>query len=138
MKRISQETFDEVVKENVEDFGMEQSEAIKDAIDQFNKQDVDLSNVDTTGGVGRDQMKSNIKDLILYRDGNSEVNIERVMEELMAQCDDKNELGKRNQSMLLFDGGFNALHDLMKSSIPNNILGLVLELMSNLCRANCK
>lgn len=35
---ISQETFDEVVKENMEDFDMDRDAAVQDAIEQFEKQ----------------------------------------------------------------------------------------------------
>ena len=35
---ISQETFDSVVKENMDDFGLEKEEAIKEAISQFESQ----------------------------------------------------------------------------------------------------
>ena len=38
VKVITQETFDSVVKENVEEFGMEMSEAVRDAKEQFEKQ----------------------------------------------------------------------------------------------------
>lgn len=38
VKVITQETFDAVVKENVEEFGQELEEARKDAIEQFKAQ----------------------------------------------------------------------------------------------------
>lgn len=37
-KAISQDTFNEVVKENVEDFEMTEEEAIDDAVKQFEAQ----------------------------------------------------------------------------------------------------
>lgn len=37
-KRITQETFDEVVRENIEDFEMELRQAIEDAANQFRSQ----------------------------------------------------------------------------------------------------
>jgi hypothetical protein len=40
MKRITQETFDEVVNENMEDFDMESTEAIRDALKQFKSQGI--------------------------------------------------------------------------------------------------
>jgi len=43
--RISQDTFDEAVKENVDDLGMEPEEALADAIEQFESQGVNLSNI---------------------------------------------------------------------------------------------
>ncbi|KAJ0406396.1 hypothetical protein P43SY_007004 [Pythium insidiosum] len=45
MKQISQETFDEVVKENMEEFDMSPEEALEDAIAQLESQGVDLSNI---------------------------------------------------------------------------------------------
>ena len=44
-KFISQETFDDVVTENIEDFEMEPEEALADAIEQFQAQNIDLSNI---------------------------------------------------------------------------------------------
>ncbi|CAG5030850.1 unnamed protein product [Parnassius apollo] len=42
---ITQETYDEVVKENMEEFDMSPEEAIKEAVAQFEAQGVDLSNI---------------------------------------------------------------------------------------------
>uniref|UniRef100_A0A6U6BGZ6 Armadillo repeat-containing protein 6 n=2 Tax=Guillardia theta TaxID=55529 RepID=A0A6U6BGZ6_GUITH len=47
-KRIAQDTFNAVVKENMDDFGMSREEAVEDAIKQFEMQGVDLSNIATT------------------------------------------------------------------------------------------
>eukprot|EP00941_MAST-03F_sp_MAST-3F-sp1_P003268 g3268.t1 len=44
-KKISQDTFMEVVNENMEEFDMEREEAVQDAIEQFQAQNVDLSDV---------------------------------------------------------------------------------------------
>ncbi|XP_016090138.1 armadillo repeat-containing protein 6 [Sinocyclocheilus grahami] len=44
-RRITQETFDAVVRENLEEFDLEDSEALKEAIEQFESQGVDLSNI---------------------------------------------------------------------------------------------
>ena len=38
IKAITQETFDCVVQENIQDFDMAESEAVKDAINQFQTQ----------------------------------------------------------------------------------------------------
>jgi len=37
-RRITQETFDAVVRENIEEFDMDGSEALKEAIEQFESQ----------------------------------------------------------------------------------------------------
>ncbi|XP_007897009.1 armadillo repeat-containing protein 6 [Callorhinchus milii] len=44
-KRITQETFDDVVQENISEFDMEPEEALNDAIQQFESQGVDLNNI---------------------------------------------------------------------------------------------
>ncbi len=46
---ISQETFDAVVRENVDDLGMAQDEAVKDAVEQFKAQGMELSNISIPG-----------------------------------------------------------------------------------------
>ncbi|KAL6782178.1 hypothetical protein ACKKBF_B39355 [Auxenochlorella protothecoides x Auxenochlorella symbiontica] len=43
--RITQETFDEAVRENIVEFDMEAEEALKSAIAEFEDQNVDLSNI---------------------------------------------------------------------------------------------
>ena len=48
VKVITQDTFDSVVKENVEEFGMEIAEAVQDAKEQFEKQGVNLGNIVTS------------------------------------------------------------------------------------------
>ncbi|XP_039999623.1 armadillo repeat-containing protein 6 [Xiphias gladius] len=42
-RRITQETFDAAVRENMEEFEMEQDEALREAVEQFESQGVDLS-----------------------------------------------------------------------------------------------
>ncbi|XP_007943567.1 armadillo repeat-containing protein 6 [Orycteropus afer afer] len=44
-KRISQETFDAAVRENIEEFEMGPDEAVREAMEQFESQGVDLSNI---------------------------------------------------------------------------------------------
>lgn len=44
-KVISQETFDEVVKENIVDFSMSTDEAKKETIEQFEAQGINLANI---------------------------------------------------------------------------------------------
>jgi hypothetical protein len=43
--RISQETFDAAVQENIDEFAMEPEEAVNDAVSQFESQGVNLSNI---------------------------------------------------------------------------------------------
>ncbi|XP_073909729.1 armadillo repeat-containing protein 6 isoform X3 [Castor canadensis] len=44
-RRITQETFDAAVRENVEEFEMSPEEAMREAVEQFESQGVDLSNI---------------------------------------------------------------------------------------------
>lgn len=44
-KRITQETFDAAVRENIEEFEMGPEEAMKEAVEQFESQGVELSNI---------------------------------------------------------------------------------------------
>jgi hypothetical protein len=43
--RVSQDAFDDVVRENMEEFDMPEEEAVADAVAQFTMQGVDLSNI---------------------------------------------------------------------------------------------
>ena len=43
--RVSQETFDEAVQENIDTFDMEPEEALADAVSQFESQGINLSNI---------------------------------------------------------------------------------------------
>lgn len=47
-RAISQQAFDEMVKENIDDLGMEPAEALTDAIETLTLQGVDLSGIVTT------------------------------------------------------------------------------------------
>ncbi|XP_077644990.1 armadillo repeat-containing protein 6 [Lonchura striata] len=44
-RQIAQETFDEAVQENITEFQMEPEEAVREAVQQFQSQGVDLSNI---------------------------------------------------------------------------------------------
>ncbi|KAG8517275.1 Armadillo repeat-containing protein 6, partial [Galemys pyrenaicus] len=44
-KRVTQETFDAAVRENIQEFDMGPEEAVKEAVEQFESQGVDLSNI---------------------------------------------------------------------------------------------
>lgn len=44
-KHITQETFDAAVRENIEEFEMGPEEAVKEAVEQFESQGVDMSNI---------------------------------------------------------------------------------------------
>ncbi|KAF1795078.1 Armadillo-type fold [Phytophthora cactorum] len=64
-RQISQETFDECVAENVEEFDMSLEEAVADAVQQFESQGVDLSNIIKGGAShGQEPLPMRLKRLI--------------------------------------------------------------------------
>ena len=46
LRRITQETFDECVQGNIDDFEMEPDEAVEEAVKEFELQGVDISQID--------------------------------------------------------------------------------------------
>jgi len=93
--RISQETFDEAVKENVEDLDMPPDEALADAIQQFESQGVNLSNiVKRLPGASADD------------DPAAVVGLRALKAALEASADD----GEEEELELAFGGGIMKLH----------------------------
>ena len=139
-KRISQETFDDVVKENVEDFEMEPAEALAEAIKQFQSQGVDLKNVDISGGIGRAEMEAALSALKAFAHNNdvfdAKVNstvqqytIEQQVETLRnisVMCDIKCEQHLRNREMMN-PTGINALLELL---VPGQVSVVLIEAVS--------
>jgi len=62
-KKISQDYFDSIVNENVNDFGMTQQEAIDDAINQLNSQGADLSIICKFGSEEQGELFTALKSL---------------------------------------------------------------------------
>jgi len=62
-KKVSQEYFDQIVSENVNEFEMTQSEAIEDAVSQLKSQNVDISLICTFAREERDELTSAIERL---------------------------------------------------------------------------
>jgi hypothetical protein len=108
--RISQETFDEVVAENVEEFEMTLQEAIQDAMVQFQKQGVDLSNIDLTGGEGREEMLNALQALhdlsTPVKDVHEAVVIISTLTNL---CERSHQFSRRNMNLMNDKGGLNDL-----------------------------
>lgn len=128
IKRVSQETFDEVVRENIEEFEMSAEEALKDAIDQFSKQGVDLSVIDLTGGIGKEEFTTAVRNLDISikeiqsdsaNDGSSIVELlETTLRNLLfdSPTTSSDDLSRRNRRLFCKDGGFNILHTLITES----------------------
>jgi hypothetical protein len=135
MKRISQETFDDVVKENIEEFEMDKLEAIKDATEQFRKQGVDLSNIDLTGGEERKNLLNAIECLRTYPYPD-ETNISLVLEALTViktMCDQKDKSNKRNAIIFNEQFGIIALFPHFAPGTSPIIITTCLSTLANLC-----
>lgn len=142
-RKITQETFDEVVEENVEEFSLGIKEAISDAYNQFTTQGVDLTDIDISGGVGRQDMIDAIAVLAAHgslsavatsESSSSSTNLVLAnIGILLVSCDVKHELFKRNLVMMRTNGGLDALHSLIFPSQRASILVdslTLLELVS--------
>ncbi|XP_068624138.1 armadillo repeat-containing protein 6 homolog [Battus philenor] len=88
---ITQETYDEIVKENMDEFDMSPEEAIKEAIAQFEAQGVDLSNIikDLTLKAGEEHLVSSsvkrLKELTNSMPRNYQLILEQL-DILMVEC----------------------------------------------------
>jgi len=136
-KRITQETFDEVVKENVEEFEMDEKEALAEAVKQFESQGVSLANIDTTGGVGRAEMEAAMEEM-LGSSGNEDA-VCASLRELNELCDASHVLGARNRTLLVTyksASAFNALHALIAPSQSANTLVAAMKLMKTVAKSS--
>lgn len=136
-KQISQETFDEVVKENIDEFGMSSDDALADAITQFKSQGIDLSIIDTTGGIGRDDITNAISIITDY-DGTSRDNINLIITTIMSLStlvNPMHQMAKRNMSILI-KTCWNSIICLMSIQTPKEILVEVLKFVSELCQTD--
>ena len=147
-RRITQDTFDEVVHENVEEFGLSKDEAILDAWKQFNTQGVDLTDIDLSGGVGKQEMLGAIAAITTNNSSagaEASSNTERItnnLDLLRSLCSDQQEMSKRNLVLMRTNGGLDALHALMLPAQLADILVKALALLelvstnSGTCAAN--
>ncbi|OWZ09533.1 hypothetical protein PHMEG_00017753 [Phytophthora megakarya] len=96
-RQISQETFDECVAENVEDFDMSLEEAIADAVQQFESQGVDLSNIIKSGATqtadGQEPLPARLKRLIaelqdVSKLKNEQDQVLKLVAELQSVCEE--------------------------------------------------
>ena len=135
LKRISQETFDSVVEENVNDFEMMPAEALADAIKQFQSQGVNLSNIDTTGGIGRAELLGAIDRVKL---GEIET-LASSLSDLEALCTENCEYMTRNLNFVNSHGCVEAVSKLL--ALPNEqrtIKQLALKVLITFCRNHGK
>lgn len=93
-KRINQETFDDVVKENISEFGMEAQEAIDDAVQQFESQGVNLANIVKDASLYSEEGEkvehpviAAIKELKICIDKSEKGEIIGILQKLKTECD---------------------------------------------------
>lgn len=133
---ISQEAFDEMVQENMEDFDIGKEEALSETIKQLESMGRDLSAIDTTGGNERDEIMAAINSFKNFDDLESQRDIVESIKRIDELCTDKYEYGKRNQSIFRINGGIGQVINSIEISLDPSVLVLLLDLLSNLCRTN--
>ncbi|OMO74163.1 Armadillo [Corchorus capsularis] len=126
LRTISQEAFDEVVKENMEDLGMDPTEALEDAIQTLSLQGVDLSGivkcVPGEGGI-KDHPAMQCLDKLKRLDADAKStfaaeDLEQVtalLNSLSGLCSDKEESG--NAAIVAKNGGIELVTSIC-SKIP--------------------
>nr|XP_026492022.1 armadillo repeat-containing protein 6 homolog [Vanessa tameamea] len=112
---ITQDTYDEVVKDNIEEFDMTTEEAIKEAVAQFEAQGVDLSNIikDLALSSGNNHLISitveKLKEICQTKDDDNLMLNE--LDTLMAEC--KKDIAHRIRAGK--EGAYNILNDLLET-----------------------
>lgn len=148
-KRITQPTFDEAVKENMDDFEMSKEDAIKDTIKQFIGQGVILDNIDTSGGVGMEELSSVITVIVSYAlsllptaDGTpsgNDVNIDDIINaftSLRNLCRKTCQFSIRNRKIILQDGCLTKLYLLLnQDSLSYIVLESLLDTLLSLTKS---
>jgi hypothetical protein len=127
---ISQEGFDEMVLENMEEFEMTREDALGETIQQLRSMGKDLSSIDTTGGEIRKEILKHITDLnenILNK-----VEVLCALQELLF----KKEYSEKNQNIFRGNGGVIALLRLIDPMTEANILRTTLEFLLNISKNN--
>ena len=135
-KKISQETFDDVVKENIEEFDMDAAEALQDAIKQFLKQGVTLSNIDTSGGVGRQEILDAISELDkVSRAGDAtDEAILKAISTVSTLSSKDYPLYERNLMLINEKGALNSLHLLFDVKRSSSVLLATMSLLNDLSK----
>ncbi|XP_076667885.1 armadillo repeat-containing protein 6 homolog [Andrena cerasifolii] len=132
---ITQETYDEVVNENIEQFSMSPEEAIEDAVKQFEAQGVDLTNVikDLVLSDYNDLIASYVSQLNIALEDKNYENVPQTLDKLRHELD--KDIARRVYAGK--KGGYNTLIKLMKSC-PNNstVIRSALKTITSLMTGN--
>ncbi|XP_045506934.1 armadillo repeat-containing protein 6 homolog [Colias croceus] len=116
---ISQETYDEVVRENIEEFDMTPEDAIKEAVAQFEAQGVDLSNIirDLSLGPGDNHLVSITVTKLKELPRNNSEEISKELDVLIAECN--KDIAHRVRAGK--EGAYNILIELLDTSYKSYI-----------------
>jgi ABC-type histidine transport system ATPase subunit len=133
---ISQETFDSMVQENMDDFDLAKPEALSETVKQLTSMGKDISNIDISGGEGLDEILQCINKIKQF--SNNDINIIQSLTELNAKSNDKAPLGIRNQNVIRNKGCISAIIDMISLENSYEILQKVFELLETICKTNGK
>lgn len=133
---ISQDAFDSMVVENMEDFDLTMQEALSETINQLKTMNKDLSTIDVTGGEGRKELLELITFLKDMSTTSGESNCIKLLGDLATLCHDKHPLGLRNQNLMRTNGGMSALISAINAAYSPALLKMVFNLLSTLCKTN--
>ncbi|CAN0361878.1 unnamed protein product, partial [Ectocarpus sp. 6 AP-2014] len=148
-KFITQETFDEVVKENMEDFDMDRESAARDAVGQFNAQGADLSNVDTSADGVRKDARATIRDHVERLrgfdvngggkgEGLPESGCLEALSSLGNMCREEGAAGESNRTAVGEAGGVGAIARFLggdaDESPPSSVVLAALNTLQDVCR----
>jgi hypothetical protein len=128
---ISQEGFDEMVLENMEEFEMDKGDALVETIQQLTSMGKDLSSIDITGG----EVRKEILKLITALNENT-ASREEVLCALQELLFKKEESSEKNQNLFRGTGGMIALLRLVDPNTEPNALKMALELLLNISKNN--
>jgi hypothetical protein len=128
-RRITQETFDSVVSENIADFDMGPKEALADAIEQFTSQKVDLTAIDVSGGIGREEFNTAFHGL---RDRTGDA--AEHMRALRMLCVESYEFSTRNKNLLVVSAGISVIMDYLGTEETPEVSRECMELLVVVCK----
>jgi hypothetical protein len=113
----------------MEEFDQTLAESLKDSISQFVKQGVDLSNIDTSGGIGKEEALEFISHLIenirIYIESKRTIdptNIINSIDQIKSLYETSNTLHMRNITLLIERGAINSLHLLLDPSEGSSLV----------------
>lgn len=132
---ISQETYDEVVHENMEQFSMTPEEAIEDAVKQLEAQGVDLSNIikDLILNDDNELITSCLNQINIAIEDQNYGNIHHTLDKLRIQLD--KDIARRVYAGR--NGAYNSLIKLMKACLNNGtIIKAALKTITSLMTGN--